>query len=34
MAARSEYFEFSDEMVRLRRNEVGMNDPVAHDDKG
>jgi len=31
MATRSEYFEFSDEMVRLRRNDVAMNDPVTHD---
>jgi len=33
MATRSEYFEFSDEMVRLRRNDVAMNDPVSHDGK-
>jgi 4-hydroxy-3-polyprenylbenzoate decarboxylase len=33
MAARSEYFDFSDEMVRLRRNDVAMNDPVTHDGK-
>ena len=33
MATRSEYFEFSDEMVRLRRNDVAMNDPVTHDGK-
>jgi 4-hydroxy-3-polyprenylbenzoate decarboxylase len=33
MAARSEYFAFSDELKRGRRNDVGMNDPVPHADE-
>ena len=31
MAARSEYFEFADELVKQRRRDVAMNDPVPHD---
>jgi UbiD family decarboxylase len=33
MAARSEYFAFSDELKRGRRNDVAMNDPVPHADE-
>jgi UbiD family decarboxylase len=32
MAARSEYFAFSEELTRGRRNDVAMNDPVPHGD--
>ena len=31
MAARSEYFDFADDLVKQRRNDVAMNDPVPHD---
>lgn len=30
MAARSEYFDFADELVKGRRSDVSMNDPVPH----
>ena len=31
MATRSEYFEFSDELIKGRRSHVGMNDPVPRE---
>ena len=31
MATRSEYFDFADELVKQRRDDVAMNDPVPHD---
>ena len=33
MAARSEYFDFADELVRQRRRDVSMNDPVPWTNK-
>ncbi|MDB5508219.1 MAG: Carboxylase [Hyphomicrobiales bacterium] len=33
MASRSEYFEFSDELIRGRRSDVAMNDPVPRADE-
>ena len=33
MASRSEYFEFSDELIRGRRTDVAMNDPVLRNDE-
>lgn len=33
MATRSEYFDFSDELVRGRRKDVMMNDPVPREDE-
>jgi 4-hydroxy-3-polyprenylbenzoate decarboxylase len=33
MATRSEYFEFSDELIRGRRSDVMMNDPVPRSDQ-
>ena len=30
MAARSEYFDFSDELIAGRRSDVMMNDPIEH----
>jgi 4-hydroxy-3-polyprenylbenzoate decarboxylase len=32
MAARSEYFDFSDELIRGRRKDVSMNDPVSRSE--
>jgi 4-hydroxy-3-polyprenylbenzoate decarboxylase len=33
MAARSEYFDFSDELIAGRRSDVAMNEPVPHESK-
>jgi len=32
MATRSEYFDFSDELVKARRSDVSMNDPVQREE--
>ncbi len=33
MASRSEYFDFSDELIRGRRSDVAMNDPVLRQSE-
>jgi hypothetical protein len=33
MATRSEYFDFSDELIAGRRSDVMMNDPVLRADQ-